>query len=67
MSTSSSRRARRKFTDEFKAEAVAMETWRDRLDELDITHGDIVEDPYGSGLSFRDPDELALEFFAPPT
>lgn len=22
--------------------------------------------PYGSGLSFRDPDNIALEFFAPP-
>ncbi|HEY4724791.1 MAG TPA: VOC family protein, partial [Actinomycetota bacterium] len=22
---------------------------------------------YGSGLSFRDPDGIALEFFAPPS
>jgi catechol-2,3-dioxygenase len=44
----------------------ALETWRDRLDELDITHGGIVDAHYGSGLSFRDPDGIALEFFAPP-
>jgi len=29
-------------------------------------HGGIVDAPYGSGLSFRDPDNIALEFFAPP-
>jgi len=28
--------------------------------------GGIVDAPYGSGLSFRDPDGIALEFFAPP-
>ena len=37
-----------------------------RLDELGIAHGEIVDAPYGSGLSFRDPDGIALEFFAPP-
>ena len=31
------------------------------------TNGGIVDAPYGSGLSFRDPDNIALEFFAPPT
>jgi glyoxylase I family protein len=41
-------------------------TWVERLDELGITHGGIVDAPYGSGLSFRDPDGIALEFFAPP-
>ncbi len=37
-----------------------------RLDELGIEHGGIVDAHYGSGLSFRDPDGIALEFFAPP-
>lgn len=37
-----------------------------RLDELGITHGGIVDAHYGSGVSFRDPDGIALEFFAPP-
>jgi catechol-2,3-dioxygenase len=40
--------------------------WETRLNELGITNGGIVDAHYGSGLSFRDPDGIALEFFAPP-
>ena len=40
--------------------------WAAHLDELGIAHGDIVDAGYGSGLSFRDPDNIALELFAPP-
>jgi glyoxylase I family protein len=40
--------------------------WAARLDLLGIPHGDIVDAGYGSGLSFRDPDNIALELFAPP-
>jgi glyoxylase I family protein len=43
-----------------------LEQWTRRLDELGVAHGGIVDAPYGSGLSFRDPDGVALEFFAPP-
>ncbi len=43
-----------------------LEGWVSRLDELGIAHGGIVDAHYGSGLSFRDPDNIALEFFAPP-
>jgi glyoxylase I family protein len=43
-----------------------LEKWASRLDELGIAHGEIKDAPYGSGLSFRDPDGIALEFFAPP-
>ncbi|MFZ0832152.1 MAG: VOC family protein [Mycobacterium sp.] len=43
-----------------------LEKWMDRLNELRISHGGIVDAGYGSGLSFRDPDGIALEFFAPP-
>jgi glyoxylase I family protein len=43
-----------------------LEKWSRRLDELGIAHGDIKDASYGSGLSFRDPDGIALEFFAPP-
>jgi glyoxylase I family protein len=43
-----------------------LQTWASRLDELGITHGGIVDAHYGSGVSFRDPDGIALEFFAPP-
>jgi glyoxylase I family protein len=45
---------------------ATLDTWRKRLDELDIAHGGIIDASYGSGLSFRDPDNLPLEFFAPP-
>ena len=41
-------------------------SWADRLDELGIEHGGIVDAHYGSGVSFRDPDGIALEFFSPP-
>ena len=40
--------------------------WEARLGELGIPNGGIVDASYGSGLSFRDPDNIALEFFAPP-
>ncbi len=34
---------------------------------LGIDHGGIKDASYGSGVSFRDPDGIALEFFAPPS
>ncbi len=40
--------------------------WAARLDSLGIAHGEIKDAGYGSGLSFRDPDNIALELFAPP-
>jgi glyoxylase I family protein len=43
-----------------------LQTWAGRLDELGVAHGEIIDAHYGSGLSFRDPDGVALEFFAPP-
>jgi catechol 2,3-dioxygenase-like lactoylglutathione lyase family enzyme len=43
-----------------------LEKWSRRLDELGVAHGEIEDAPYGSGMSFRDPDGIALEFFAPP-
>jgi catechol-2,3-dioxygenase len=48
------------------ANRAELENWVTRLGELGIEHGGIVDAPYGSGLSFRDPDGIALEFFAPP-
>ncbi|ULE31992.1 VOC family protein [Mycobacterium sp. IDR2000157661] len=44
-----------------------LERWVTRLEELGIAHGGIRDAHYGSGLSFRDPDGLPLEFFAPPS
>ena len=40
--------------------------WAARLDTLGVAHGEIKDAGYGSGLSFRDPDNIALELFAPP-
>jgi catechol 2,3-dioxygenase-like lactoylglutathione lyase family enzyme len=42
-----------------------LERLRDRLDDLGIRHGGIADDALGHGLSFRDPDDIALEFWAP--
>jgi glyoxylase I family protein len=42
-----------------------LEAWEIRLSELGIDHGGIVDADYGSGLSCRDPDNIALEFFTP--
>lgn len=44
-----------------------LEKWATRLDELGVKHGGIKDAAYGSGVSFRDPDGIALEFFAPPS
>src|SRR5256885_16638247 len=46
---------------------ATLEKWATRLDELGIKHGGIKDAAYGSGISFRDPDGIALEFFAPPS
>ena len=47
------------------ADRAELETWQSHLEGLGIAHGGIVDAPYGAGLSFRDPDNLPLEFFAP--
>jgi glyoxylase I family protein len=49
------------------ANRAELEKWARRLDEIGVEHGGIVDAAYGSGVSFRDPDGIALEFFAPPS
>jgi len=49
------------------ADRAELESWLDKLTELGIENGGIVDAHYGSALSFRDPDGIALEFFAPPS
>jgi len=44
-----------------------LEAWQARLDGLGIVNGGVVDAAYGSALSFRDPDNIALEFFALPS
>lgn len=48
------------------ADRAQLATLAARLDDLGISHGGIKDAHYGSGVSFRDPDGIALEFFAPP-
>ena len=47
------------------ADRGQLQRWQTRLEELGIKHGGIAEDANGFGLSFRDPDNIALEFWAP--
>src|SRR5258707_9299414 len=42
------------------ADRAELEKWARRLDELGIDHGGIKDATYGSGVSFRDPDGIAL-------
>ena len=43
-----------------------LQAWTSRLENLGIEHGGIKDASYGSGLAFRDPDGIALEFFTAP-
>jgi catechol-2,3-dioxygenase len=49
------------------ASRADLQDWENKLNEMGVAHGGIVDAHYGSGLSFRDPDGIALEFFAPPS
>jgi glyoxylase I family protein len=49
------------------ADRSELAQWESRLNELGIANGGMVDANYGSGVSFRDPDNIALEFFAPPS
>jgi len=42
-----------------------LQSWTAKLDELGITHGGIVDAHYGSGVSFRDPDQIAPSSSSP--
>jgi catechol 2,3-dioxygenase-like lactoylglutathione lyase family enzyme len=53
-----------------------LEVWQDHLEthgvvradtaDKPLTQSPIADEPYGSVLVFRDPDNIQLEFFAPP-
>ncbi|MBO0852071.1 MAG: VOC family protein [Pseudonocardia sp.] len=43
-----------------------LERWAQKLTDLGIAHDGIKRAHYGSGVSFRDPDNIALEFFTFP-
>lgn len=38
--------------------------WADRLDELGMARGPVEDAPYGWAVTARDPDGIAVEFFA---
>jgi catechol-2,3-dioxygenase len=48
------------------ADRQGLDAWAVRLEALGVPHGGVVDAHYGSGLSFKDPDGLPLELFAPP-
>lgn len=45
------------------ADRVTLDAWLARLDELGVTRGEISRGGTGDVLSFRDPDNIALEFY----
>ena len=49
------------------ASRAELEAWQRHLQELGVTQSPIADRPYGSVLVFRDPDNIQLELFAPPS
>lgn len=49
------------------ASADAVEAWKQRFDELGVTHSEVKATGTGSGalVTLRDPDNIQLEVFAP--
>ncbi len=43
-----------------------LDEWKVRLQELGVDHSEIKDVEYGSVLTFRDPDNIQMEFFALP-
>jgi catechol 2,3-dioxygenase-like lactoylglutathione lyase family enzyme len=41
-----------------------LERWKDRLDEQGLTNSGIEDDQFGAHLNVKDPDNIAIEFFA---
>lgn len=48
------------------ASREVLEEWAAHLEEKGATYSPIVDAPYGAVLSFKDPDNIALEAFALP-
>lgn len=42
-----------------------LEEWAAHLDSIGVDHSGLVTASYGTALSFKDPDGVALEFFVP--
>lgn len=41
-----------------------LENWQRRLDQQGVLHSPVVEDQFGIHLNAKDPDNIAIEFFA---
>jgi len=48
------------------ADRAALDAWVARLDEHGVVHSDIVSGATGDLVPFRDPDNIALEFYTRP-
>ena len=48
------------------ADRPALDAWVARLDEHGVVHSDIVSGATGDLVPFRDPDNIALEFYTSP-
>ena len=48
------------------ADRAALEAWVVRLDAHGVVHSDIVSGATGDLVPFRDPDNIALEFYTRP-
>ena len=46
---------------------AALQAWQATLAAKGVTHSPISDQPWGSVVVFRDPDNIQLEFCAPPT
>lgn len=47
------------------ADRAALEAWVDHFVGLGVEHSPIADEPYGSVVVFRDPDNIQLELFSP--
>jgi glyoxylase I family protein len=45
---------------------AAVEEWSKHLDEIGVKHSGLKDVPYGTVLTFRDPDNIQLEFYSVP-
>lgn len=47
------------------SDVTQLEEWAAHLDSMGVAHSGLVTASYGTVLSFKDPDGVALEFFVP--
>ncbi|MBL8929551.1 MAG: VOC family protein [Kineosporiaceae bacterium] len=47
------------------ADLAELEAWLHRIQGRGVTHSPIATSPFGTHLTFRDPDGIPLEFFVP--